>query len=251
MNAAGFELELRDGEEWGDLFAVMLFPEDAQKRRAWTAQEWLRVYPDLRDSGGVAPVDELTLLDKLREAKLSDGARDEWDRHWIDGMLAGDMLKALMAIASNAPHLASWSQAIKVVQDAVRAGGRTISDRELYRIKESHGSVCHFWAAWILRGQRIYESAGAAYSVTDDLNIFMAEAMALLQWATNFTLPKVDGTPRAKAEPTLNAQSCWVCPRTWEPPIAKPGWLRDGRVAAFTLEPQMARRVGKARTAQK
>src|SRR5262249_31968422 len=93
--------------------------------------------------------------------------------------------------------------------------------------------------AFILRDQRCHADEACGYRAIDDLYMFISEVMALLQWSTEFRLP------RQKAEPTLNRQTkdFWRPPPEWSPPIPHPEWPRDGRLQGIKLEQAWVRRT--------
>jgi hypothetical protein len=99
--------------------------------------------------------------------------------------------------------------------------------------------VIHLWAAFILRDQRCHADEARGYTAIDDLQMFIVEAMALLQWAAGFKLN------RKRAEPTLNPQTVdfWTPPSDWSPSVARLGWPRDGRLQAVSLEEKWVRRT--------
>src|SRR5262249_24266552 len=153
-------------------------------------------------------------------------------RHW-DGMLAGEQLKVLAAIAHSQPKRASWNAAAKL--DAGRTG---TSRAVLYEARREFLSVIHLWAAYILRGQQFAGDAARGYTALYAIGIFVAEAMPLLQGATSFKLAG------KKAEPTLDQGKVdfWVPSSDWPPPAFQAGWPRDGRLRMPMLSEEWLRR---------
>ena len=141
-------------------------------------------------------------------------------------MIAGEHLKVIFAVAQDDPKFASWSKATRIVGQQIQK-----SRTYLYDVRGRFSSVIHLWAAWTLRDQKNHADLSRDYSALDDVYVFIAEAMALLQWGTSFKLD------RDKAEPVLNRDKIdfWVPPPSWDPPVPKPGWPRDGRVQAVHL----------------
>jgi len=109
----------------------------------------------------------------------------------------------------------------------------------LYRAHSAFLPVIHLWAAFILPDRRCHADKARGCTAIDDLQMFIVEAMALLQWAAGFKLD------RKKADPTLNPQTVdfWVPPADWSPSVARLGWPRDGRLQAVSLEEKWVRRT--------
>jgi len=91
-----------------------------------------------------------------------------------------------------------------------------------------------------LRGQQFQGDDARGYTALDDVQVFVTEAMALLQWATAFKLDRME------AQPTLDRSKVdfWVAPPDWLSPTPKAQWPRDGRVRVPTLPAEWLRRVG-------
>ena len=97
------------------------------------------------------PVGRSVLLSIMRTAAAVDSIdkAEIGTRYW-EGMLAGEQLKVLAAIAQSQPNRASWNAAWKLV------AGQTRSSRAvLYRARGRLLPVVHLWAAYILRGPAI------------------------------------------------------------------------------------------------
>ena len=109
----------------------------------------------------------------------------------------------------------------------------------LYNARKVFLPVIHLWAAFILRDQQFHDDGSGGYRTIDDLHVFIAEAMALLQWSMNFKLP------RKKSKPTLRRQTVdfWTPSPEWSPPIPQPEWPRDGWLRPVTLEEEWMRRT--------
>jgi hypothetical protein len=228
-------LNLGVGEPAAEIWSVMLFPEDDRKRAVYMARLWQGFYPTFEEDNLGEPVARPVLLSIMKTAAAVDliDRAELKARHW-EGMLAGEQLKVRAAIVQSQPKRASWNAAAKLV------AGRTGTSRAvLYEARRKFLSVIHLWAAYILRGQQFPGDAAPGYTALDDIRIFVAEAMALLQWATSFKLD------RKKAEPTLdrNRVDFWVPSPDWSPPAFKAGWPRDGRLRVPTLPEEWLRRV--------
>ena len=226
-------LNLTGGEPWAETWGVMLFPDNEAKRRAFVAGLWLGFYPAYEKSGTGEAVPRSVLL-SVMEAAARAVERDEIADRRYRGLAAGDQLKVLFALAQTHSKRASWNTATRLVE---WQSGK--SRAYLYRAHSAFLPVIHLWAAFILRDQRCHADEARGYTAIDDLQMFIVEAMALLQWAAGFKLD------RKKAEPKLNPQTVdfWVPPSDWSPSVARLGWPRDGRLQAVSLEEKWVRRT--------
>jgi len=212
----------------------MLFPDDEAKRRAFVASLWLGFYPAYEKSGKGEAVPRSALLSVMEAAAAGAVEHDEIADRRYSGLAAGDQLKVLFALAQAQSKRASWNAAARLVEWRSKK-----SRAYLYRARSTFLPVIQLWAASILRNQRCQADEARGYTAIDDLQMFIVEAMALLQWATGFKLD------RENAEPTLNHQAVdfWVPPSDWSPSVPRPGWPRDGRLQAVTLEERWIRRT--------
>jgi hypothetical protein len=227
-------LNLNRGEPWAETLGVMLFPDDEGKRRAYIASLWAGFYPIYEETNAGEPLPRSVLLSVMKASAAVPIEQAELKARRYEGMIAGELFKVLAAIAGSDPRRASWNAASRLVE-----WGSGQSRALLYQARSRFSSVIHLWAAFILRDQRCHADAARGFTARDDLNVFIAEAMALLQWGTSFRLD------RKQAEPVLGRQGdFWIPPPDWEPPTAQPGWPRDGSVAAMTLSPTWLRRIG-------
>jgi hypothetical protein len=226
-------LNLTGGEPWAETWGVMLFPDNEAKRRAFIAGLWLGFYPAYEKSGSGEAVPRSVLL-SVMEAAARAVERDEIADRRYRGLAAGDQLKVLFALAQTQSERASWNAAARLVE---WQSGK--SRAYLYEARSAFLPVIHLWAAFILRDHRCHADEARGYTAIDDLQMFIVEAMALLQWAAEFKLD------REKAEPALNHQTVdfWVPPSDWSPSGARLGWPRDGRLQAVSLEEKWVRRT--------
>jgi hypothetical protein len=229
---AGFFAE---NHPFAELWGVMHFPDDEGKRRAYVARLWSGFYPKYEKTGLGEPVPRSVLLSIMEGVASAPVERAEIaDRH-LKGLAAGDQLRVLFAIAQTEAKRASWNAATRLVEH--RTGKRRAY---LYEVRRAFLPVIHFWTAYILRDRYFHADRSPHYSAIDDVQIFIAEAMAILQWGTGFKLA------RDKAGPTLNREKVdfWIPRPDWSAPVARPEWPRDGRLQAVSLEPAWMRRTG-------
>jgi hypothetical protein len=169
-------LSITAGEPWAETWGVMLFPEDEHKRRAYIARLWAGFYPTYEETNLGEPVPRSVLLSIMKATTTADPIdKAEIRARYYDGMSAGEQLKVLIAIAQSQPKRASWSNASKLVE---RQTGR--SRAFLYRARSRFLPVIHLWAAYILRGQQFQGDDARGYTALDDVQVFVTEAMALL-----------------------------------------------------------------------
>jgi hypothetical protein len=227
-------LNLAGGEPWAETWGVMLFPDDEAARRAFIATLWLGFYPKYERSGLAQSMPRSVLLSAMETAVAMVIQPDQIAARRYKGLAAGEQLKVLFALAQTELKRASWNAAIRLVERQTEK-----SRSFLYDARRAFLPVIHLWAAFLLRDQRVHADEACGYGEIDDLNMFIAEAMALLQWSTNFRLP------RTKSEPTLNPQMVdfWTPSPEWSPPTPRPEWPRDGRLRGICLEKDWVRRT--------
>ena len=227
-------LNLARGEPWAETWGVMHFPDNEAERQTFIARLWSGFYPIYERMEAAEPIPRSVLVSVMEAAVAiplqCNAVADR--RH--KGLIAGEQLKVLFAIAQTEPKSASWNTAARLVE--WKTG---ISRSYLYEARSEFQSVVHLWAAFILRDRRFYGDVSRDYSAIDDLHTFIAEAMALLQWGMHFKLP------RKKAAPSLHHQIAefWTPPPDWSPPMPRPNWPRDGRLQGFSLEKEWMRRI--------
>jgi hypothetical protein len=213
----------------------MHFPDDQAKRQAYIAGLWSGFYPIYEKAGLGEPVPRSVLLSVMETAAATAVERDEIAVRRHKGLAAGEQLKVLFAIAQIGSKHASWNAAARLVEWQTKK-----SRAYLYEARLVFLPVSHLWAAYILRDRRFHADEARDYRAIDDVQIFITEAMALLQCGTHFRLG------REQAEPTLNRQKVdfWTPPPDWSPPIARPEWPRDGRLQAVSIGQDWIRRIG-------
>lgn len=135
------------GDTFGSTVAVMLFPDDMSKARAWHARQLskgaLRAYEEaghsfedrwqaFADAVAAADVDRTEALARMAGAGL-----------------AADVFKVLWAMICDESDKASWSRAIDVVCDATPAK-RAGSPSHIRKQLKLYAPVMHLWLAWRL-----------------------------------------------------------------------------------------------------
>jgi hypothetical protein len=80
----------------------MLFPEDELKRRAYVARRWMGFYPTYEEANLGEPVPRSVLLSIMKAAAAADPIdQAELKARDYEGMIAGEQLKVLAAIAQS------------------------------------------------------------------------------------------------------------------------------------------------------
>jgi hypothetical protein len=235
-----------------EILGVMLFPlrEDEPKRRAYIARRWCGFYPRYVEAkaGPLVPSSvHLSVMEAVAAAPLD---KAEIEAREQQGIIAGELLKMIYMIARTNPKLATWRRAIKLISwhiEEVNAPKTPKSRASLLVARDRFFSVAHLWAAWCLRDRKFYCDPEAGYSFADDFQVFLAEAMALAQWATTFT------PDRAKATTIIRPDKVdlWRVPPEWSPPSHREGWPRDGRVWVPLLPDIWMHRTNAASPAQR
>jgi hypothetical protein len=220
-----------------EVWAAMLFPKDEPRRRAYAAKVWNHSIAGITDELR-AEIPQDTLIAQMAARDADAISQDEIRERWRRGLIAGEILKLIFAIAGTDPNKASSNQAVTFV-----TWNGQFSRAYAYAALRDFRPVIHLWAAWVLRGSMWHADPDRGYQPIDDVNVFLAEAMALLQWAEQFALP------RSKAEPFMirDKHHPWSVPPEWEPPTATSQWPCDGRLRQPALPAQWAARIGKAR----
>ena len=96
-------LTITAGEPWAETWGVMLFPEDQLKRRAYIARLWAGFYPIDEEANLGESVPRPVLLSIMKAAAVDCIDKAEIYARYYDGMVSGEQLKVLIAIAQSQP----------------------------------------------------------------------------------------------------------------------------------------------------
>jgi hypothetical protein len=107
---------------------VMLYPatdeSDPPKAQAYVAQVLARAFSRFREAGGTPPYDVLGPILMDAGEPLSD-----LQERWWGGRATGELFKTLFALFNTDPRLASWKNAIQIVDSTTKSskvkGART------------------------------------------------------------------------------------------------------------------------------
>lgn len=147
MTGSFIPIPLLLGDTFGSTLAVMLFPDNMSKARAWHARQLskgaLQAYlaaghsfedrlPAFTDAVGAADVDSLQVSKRLAGAGL-----------------AGDVFKVLWALICDDGDSASWSRAITIVCDATPAK-QAGSPSHIRKQLKLFAPAMHLWLGWQL-----------------------------------------------------------------------------------------------------
>lgn len=131
----------------GSTFAVMRFPDDLEKAKAWHAQ-MLAAGPLKRHRGEGHDFEDR--VDEFLDAvasRLVDEAMAK-DRE-AAGAIAGEAIALLHTLVDADPGAASWSRAIRDTARAFKCSDATV--RNHLRL---FASVAHLWGSWRLHDRR-------------------------------------------------------------------------------------------------
>ncbi len=140
-------IQVNFGDTFGSTIAIMLFPDDMSKARAWHARQLskgaLRAYLEAGHSFG----------DRFLDFAEAVGAADVDDRlvsaRLAGAMLASDAFKVLWALICHEGDSASWSRAVTIVCDATSAK-QAGSPSHIRKQLKLFAPVMHLWLGWQL-----------------------------------------------------------------------------------------------------
>jgi hypothetical protein len=214
---------------------VMLYPAlneaDPPKARAYVAQVLAKAFSSFRDADETPPYDVLTPILMDAGEPLSD-----LQERWWGGRAAGELFKTFFALSNTDPVLASWANAIKIVDSTTKSSKVKGARTKLLEARDRFLSVAHLWAARAIRGATPVLRPEIEYDATADFQSFLAEAEYLRHWGQNWH------PPRPKSRPPLPAD-VWQAPTDWEPPARRAGWPKTGIVPVITLPQDLLRKL--------
>lgn len=217
-------------EPFAATIGVMLYPglARAEHRKAKACAAKIVSYASWRY--GVAEANERLSREHIWRLNLEIiGAETrDVDERLFRGSIAGELLKAYFVLSEQNPAVASWENAIRIMErttarDQAR-GSRTLCREALRDFK----SVAHLWAAWTLRDRQFITDHTTGYDGWTDFQFLLAEAEILRDWGQHWR------PPRAKA-PTPLPEDVWRVPEAWRPPDRQPGWPMTGAIPCMTL----------------
>jgi len=201
----------------------------------WVANV-LRAYPETRNR----------LSAEVLEGLLIDSGcpGDDINRRLLGGLAAGELLKAVYALAGTAPALASLENAIRLYE--ISAGRSPGCRTTLLAAKRQFESVAHLWCAWVIRDGNFGSSPKAQYDGWDDFQCLITESEILRDFGQFFRRPVANSKPFLPAE-------LWSVPQEWLPPIRRPDWPNTGMVPRLSIPDKLLRQLklpGRPRGAQ-
>lgn len=224
-------LPLDHPEPFAATLGVMIYPGtdelDARRARAFAAQFLAEPVRRSVEAGHELPNDVSTRL-------LVDAGEPLTDiqERWREALLVGEVFKVLFILAKNDADLASWSNAIKLVDLAGKRARSKGARTALWQLRRRYFSVAHLWAAWSIREGKFGALPAVGYSGYDDFQCFLTEAEILRDFGQNWR-PR-----RAKSQPPLPADVYRV-PNGWSPPARKAGWPYTGMIPDLTLPEEL------------
>lgn len=224
--------EFRYGEPVSEIWAAMHFPAagDTSKREMMTADARLGAYLQL----GVQDWRFAEVAEAVASNQRARPERAEIEQRFRSGALAGEALRILFHLHLDDPSRTSWRSSFKILMQ--HAG---VSERTIWNAKEQFGSVAHLWAIYSERNRQ-----------WGDIETFLADSMALLQWAQSWVVQVNSGGARRGASPLIDPSAeMWTPPPTWNPPAAHSG-LSTGHGALSDNIRRSARAAPKKKSLQ-
>src|ERR1043166_1044765 len=127
-------LPLDHPEPFAATLGVMLYPgteeEDQRKARAFAAGWLAKPLRDFHEAAHQLPYDDL-----LRIATDGGTTLIDLQDRWWGGSATGEMFKALFALATNNPEIASWENAVKLFELCSGREGSRGSRTSLWQAK--------------------------------------------------------------------------------------------------------------------
>ena len=206
---------------------VMLYPatdeSDPPKAGAYVAQVLAKAFSRFRQAGRIPPYDVLGPILMDAGEPLSD-----LQERWWGGRATGELFKTFFALSNTDPRLASWKNAIQIVDSTTKSSKVKGARTKLLQARDRFLSVAHLWAARAIREGQSVLHPEVGYDATADFQSYLAEAEILRQWGQTWR------PPRAKSEAPL-PPNVWQVPAGWEPPTRQPGWPKTGMIPLITL----------------
>lgn len=205
-------LPLDHSEPFAATLGTMLYPgtDETERRKAGTYTSGYLAGPIgeyVRRGGQLS-------AGQLQQIIVDGGERiDDLDDRWLQGELAGHILRILFLLYHEDAQRTSWNSATAIVariasQNRIRASRST-----LYKYRDRFMTVAHLWAAWVMRGHSLGQDLPDNIDAATDFQIFLAEAETIRNWGQEF-VPAYKG-----AKPFL-PDEVWQPPEWWKPPEA-------------------------------
>ena len=219
-------LPLDHPEPFAATLGVMLYPgdgRDRRKARAFAAQYLAEPLRQFHEAGGRLDYEALLQITTDTGERL-----DDLDKRWWGGSATGELFKALFILAKTEPSLASWSNAIKIVEIVANREKVSGTRSSLWKVRSQFITVAHLWGAWSIREREFTSKPEIGYDGYADFQSFLTEAEILRQWGQSWR------ATRDKADPPL-PEDVWRVPDGWQPLERQPGWPDTGKIPHLTL----------------
>lgn len=220
-------LPLDHGEPFSATLGVMLYPAmdefDPPRARAFAVQYLAEPVRRFLEAGHSLTFDALANLFLMAGHPLLD-----LHERWEGGLATGDLFKTLYMLAKNQPSLASWENAVKIVEKCASRlevkGRRT----DLLKHKKRFLTVAHLWAAWSIRDGEFSTRQECGYDGYIDFQAFLAESEILRDFGQNWRPARRKSTPPLPRE-------VWRVPHEWKPLPSQVGWPRTGVIPDIVM----------------
>jgi hypothetical protein len=204
-------LPLENDEPFAVTLGVMLYPEHKADRISLQALAFRSKYlaepiRQLCTAGLGETLPREYLLRLLVEGGFPP---DDIKQRWKMGHDCGTLLRILWTLSQHDPELATWNNAMKLMEAEASRQGVTGHRTFFQSAKKEFASVAHLWAAWCaFEGMGKLPLSEAYVGLRRYMN-FMACAGCFLDWGETFTIDV------AKSEPPLRDVQPWLPPRPW------------------------------------
>jgi hypothetical protein len=204
------------------LEAVMIFPNDLAKAKAWVG--WKLAGGPLgafRARGHFLPATEI--VDIAADAALFSDYSDEAKQNEFKGSAVGTVVTALWVLIHQETKRASWERAIQRAEKLGTEHGCRTGKSSLRAYLSEFSPVLHLLGAWQLRKCRWIVDNSVGYTAPIDASFFVAESRLLLgmlrEWSER----------RAFSEKILSSTK-FIGGMNWMPPEHVRGWPETGRI---------------------
>jgi hypothetical protein len=217
-----------DPEPFAATLGVMLYPgtDELERRKAASFQMLWLAEPIRRLKAERHPISQDTLLHLAVRA----GERlDDLDERYWQGTATGELLKTVFALYNTNPALASWNNAVAIVERVASRARSRGSRSALWEARKHCLSVAHLWAAWCIREGRFETRPEVGYDGYADLQSFLVESEIIRNWAQGCSsATHKNGKPFLPPDILYPGES-------WQPLKRKPNWPDTGKIPVLKL----------------
>jgi hypothetical protein len=231
-------LPLDHPDPFAATLGVMLYPGtdegDRAKARAFASQWLATPLKRFHAAGQKLSYEQLARISEAAGEQLTD-----LDQLWRRGALTGDLVKVYYALSCTNHPLASWNNALRIVERAASRTKASGSRTALWEARSRFLTVAHLWGAWSIREGKFEQRLEVGYDGYADFQSFLAEAEILRDWGQNWC-------PRRRRSKTPLPADVWRVPDDWSPLPRQPGWPETGKVPYLALPAELLANLKRA-----